>query len=151
MALNAYLKLTGAKQGEIKGSTPKGKGKGSDGIEISEFSFGVEAPRDSQSGLPTGQRKHNPIVITREVDAASPLLFQALCTNEVFKTALIEFDKVGTGGKASSIRTIELINGRISSITHAPNHSGKRSERISFDYEQVLVNGLSNVVIPHSV
>jgi type VI secretion system secreted protein Hcp len=148
MALNAYLKLTGTKQGTIKGSGAKGKR--SDAIEISEFSFGIEAPRDPQSGLPTGKRQHKPIVVVREVDEASPLLFQALCNNEVFTTALIEFDQVGGGGKHGSIRTIELKNGKIYSITHSPNHHGKRSERISFDYEQALVNGLSDVVV-HSV
>jgi type VI secretion system secreted protein Hcp len=148
MALNAYLKLTGTKQGAIKGSGTKRKGW--DGIEISGFSFGVESPRDEHSGLPTGQRQHKPIVVVREVDEASPLLFQALCNNEVFTEALIEFDQVGGGGKHGPIRTIELKNGKIYSITHSPNHRGKRSERISFDYEQVLVNGLSDVVV-HSV
>jgi type VI secretion system secreted protein Hcp len=149
MALNAYLKLTGTKQGAIKGSTSKGKR--SDAIEILEFSFGIESPRDPQSGLPTGQRRHSPITITKEVDKASPLLYQALVGNEVFKTAEFEFDGVGTSGKNSSFRTIELTNATIFSITHSPNRHGKRSERISFDYEQVLVNGLSNVALPYSL
>jgi hypothetical protein len=37
---------------------------------------GIVSPRDSASGLPTGKRQHKPIVITKELDKSSPLLFQ---------------------------------------------------------------------------
>jgi type VI protein secretion system component Hcp len=40
------------------------------------------APRDAASGLPTGKRQHKPISITKELDKSTPLLMQALCTNE---------------------------------------------------------------------
>ena len=42
---------------------------------------------DAGSGQPVGRRRHSPITITREVDVASPKLFQVLVTNEVFKAA----------------------------------------------------------------
>ena len=148
MALNAYLMLTGTKQGTIKGSTAKGKR--SDAIEISDFSFGIESPRDEHSGLPTGQRQHKPVVIVREVDEASPLLFQALCTNESFTSASLSFARPSSGGKLSVFNTIELTNATISEIGHAQNRGGKRCERIILKYEQLLVNGLSDVVL-HSV
>jgi type VI secretion system secreted protein Hcp len=149
MAFNAYLKLTGTKQGTIKGSGTKGKQTG--GIEIQEFSFGLESPLDSQSGQATGGRQHKPVVIVREVDVASPLLFQALCSNETFTSATLSFVRPDASGKLPVISTVELTNATIFSITHAPSSGGKRRERIFFDYEQVLVNGLSNVAIPHSL
>ena len=34
----------------------------------------VVSPRDSASGLPTGKRQHNPMTITKEWDATTPLL-----------------------------------------------------------------------------
>jgi type VI protein secretion system component Hcp len=46
--------------------------------------------------------------------------------------------------------TIELTNATISEIGHAQNRGGKRCERIILKYEQLLVNGLSDVVL-HSV
>ena len=34
------------------------------------------SPRDPASGLPTGKRMHKPFVITKELDKATPLLYQ---------------------------------------------------------------------------
>jgi type VI secretion system secreted protein Hcp len=143
------MTLVGQKQGKIKGASTKGKGggKSSDVIEIIEFDFGLESPRDAASGLPTGKRQHKPIVIVREVDAASPLLWQALCTNEAFQLAELSFARPSGGGKSSSIQKINLTNGIIRSITHSPNSGGKRRERITMEYDTLLVNGMSDVVI----
>ena len=35
---------------------------------------GIVSPRDPASGLPTGKRQHNDIVITKPIDKASPQL-----------------------------------------------------------------------------
>jgi type VI secretion system secreted protein Hcp len=148
MAFNAYMKLTGQKQGNVKGNSTKGKR--TDKIEIIAFDFGLESQFDAQSGLPTGKRQHKPIVITREVDSASPLLFQALCTNETFLLAELSFARPSGSGKPSPSQTIELTNATIFGITHSPSSGGKRRERITLDYENLLVNGLSDVVV-HSV
>src|SRR4051794_3294922 len=80
MALNAYLKLKGQKQGEIKGSVTQ---KGREGkIMVIAVSHEIVSPRDAASGLPTGKRMHKPFVITKELDKSSPLLYSVLCTNE---------------------------------------------------------------------
>lgn len=60
-ALNAYLNLKGQKAGELKGGITL--------VSITE----APAPRDAASGLPTGKRQHKPLVLTAEVDRASPL------------------------------------------------------------------------------
>jgi prepilin-type processing-associated H-X9-DG protein len=44
--------------------------------------YSIVSPRDSASGLPTGKRQHKPMVITKEWDKATPLLMQALVSNE---------------------------------------------------------------------
>ena len=80
MALNAYLRLKGQKQGEIKGSvTQKGR-EGS--IMVIAVSHEIVSPRDPASGLPTGKRMHKPFVITKELDKSSPLLYSVLTQNE---------------------------------------------------------------------
>ena len=60
-ALNAYLNLKGQKAGELKGGITL--------VSITE----AAAPRDAASGLPTGKRQHKPLVLTAEIDRASPL------------------------------------------------------------------------------
>src|SRR6185436_4825615 len=80
MALNAYLRLKGQKQGNIEGSvTQKGRDKS---IMVIAVSHEVVSPRDPASGLPTGKRMHKPFVITKELDKSSPLLYNALVNNE---------------------------------------------------------------------
>ena len=84
MALNAYLKLKGQIQGDIKGSVIQ---KGREGkimvIAVSHENF---APRDAASGLATGIRQHKPFVITKEIDKSSPLFYRALVNNENITT-----------------------------------------------------------------
>ena len=148
MAFESYMTFKGTKQGAIKGTSTKGKHTG--GVVIQSFSFGVESPYDGHSGLPSGKRQHKPVVITREVDESSPLLHQALVTNEVFTSASLSFARPSSGGKPPVFSTIELTNATISEIGHAQNSGGRRCERIILKYENLLVNGLSDVVI-HSV
>ena len=53
MALNAYLKMKGQKQGEIKGSvTQKGR---ENKIMVIAVNHEITSPRDPASGLPTGR------------------------------------------------------------------------------------------------
>ena len=80
MALTAYLKLKGQKQGDIKGSVTQ---KGREGkIAVVAARHGVTSPRDAASGLPTGKRQHRAFVVTKELDASSPLLYALLVNNE---------------------------------------------------------------------
>jgi type VI secretion system secreted protein Hcp len=119
MALNAYLKLTGQKQGDIKGSvTQKGR---EDSIMVIAVSHEIVSPRDSASGLPTGKRMHKPLVITKELDKASPLLYNVLCNNENITKFELKFwapqTKAGAGvGTEVQRYTIKLTNANIASI-----------------------------------
>ena len=114
-----YLSVVGQKQGQIKGSvTIKGR---ENSILVSELSHSIVSPRDPQSGLPTGQRMHKPFVVTMPLDKASPLLFQALCTNEnLTQVTLKEWNpatNAATGvGSEVQAWTIKLANASISSI-----------------------------------
>jgi type VI secretion system Hcp family effector len=91
------LATVGTKQGSIKGtSTVKGHEGWLDieSVDVGGLAFSVENEaalrRDAASGLPSGKRQHKPITIVREVDAASPLLWSALVSNEGFKTITVE-------------------------------------------------------------
>ena len=85
------LTLTFDKQGKVAGSSTKGRGQHgfSGGTLCHSFNFSVESQLDVGKGQVTGRRQHNPIVIVKEVDESTPLIFQALCTNEVLQSAVL--------------------------------------------------------------
>lgn len=119
MALNSYLTLKGQKQGNIKGSVTQ---KGREGqIMVIAVSHEIVSPQDSASGLPTGKRQHKPLVITKELDKSSPLLYKALVSNETLTSFVLNFyrpaHQASTGGGAEEhYFRIELTNAAIAAI-----------------------------------
>jgi type VI secretion system secreted protein Hcp len=153
MAFQFYMSVKGKHQGSFKGeSTKNDKGNASaKGVLCHGFQYAVQAQLDSQSGLPTGKRQHKPVVITKEVDSASPLLWHALCTNEAFQSATLSFVRPDSSGKEVVFKTIELTNSTISKIEYAPPHKGKRSQAITLLYEELAVDGAKNGAVPYSL
>ena len=145
MALNAYLKLKGQKQGEIKGSvTQKGRvGK----IMVIAAEHEVLSPRDPASGLPTGKRMHRPFTITKELDKSSPLLYQALVSNENITEWELQFWAPSTGaGTGTEVQryTVKLTNANVADIRfHMPNNKNpdlmkySEYEEVSFTYQKI--------------
>jgi len=109
------MTMTLTKQGAVKGTSTKKEGDldYSTGMECHGFNYEALTQIDPATGQPIGRRRHNPITIRREVDAASPKLLQALVTNEVFSAAKVSFNRVGPDGKPYVAHTIELVNGTI--------------------------------------
>ena len=119
MALTAYLKLKGQKQGDIKGSVTQ---KGREGkIAVVAARHGVMSPRDAASGLPTGRRQHRAFMLTKELDAASPLLYALLINNENIPEWELQCWapqlKAGAGaGSEVQHYTVRLTNARLADI-----------------------------------
>ena len=147
MALNAYLKLKGQKQGEIKGSVTQ---KGREGkIMVIAVSHEIVSPRDAASGLPTGKRMHKPLVITKELDKASPLLLQMLTHNENIPEFELQFwtpQVKATGGAGMEVQhyTIKLTNANIASISFRMLNNKNPEltryteyEEIAFTYQKI--------------
>ena len=149
--LTMKLKTQGSIQGATKGSSGKAQGSldFSKGVQCHAFSYAVASQYDAGSGSLVGKRQHNPIRIVKEVDAASPLLWQALCSNEGFTTATLQFAKPGASGKPALKYTIELSNGLISEIRRARDASGKPCEHVSLTFEKMTVNGLAHGIVPY--
>jgi len=121
-AFDTYMTITGTKQGQLKGKAMSEK--------LSVIS--VSHDEKMASGMATGRRQYGSITIKREVDAASPKLFQALSTNEVLSDVTIMFGNSGVAGKA--VRSITLTNATITSDRKAGG-----SELITFEYSKILV------------
>lgn len=139
MALNAYLHLKGVKSGDILGSSTV---KGREGrIVVMGASHEVLSPRDPVSGLPTGRRMHKPYVITKEVDRASPLLYQVLTTNETLSEFDLQFWRTAvkspTSGSEVQHYTVRLTNAQIADIRFTqPNTRDPNLARLA-EYEEV--------------
>jgi type VI secretion system secreted protein Hcp len=89
MAVQAYMSINGAKQGNITSGVNTADSMGNkyqqdhtDELTVIGFEHNIMIPRDPQSGQPTGQRVHKPLVFTKRYDKSSPLLYQALCSGE---------------------------------------------------------------------
>ena len=148
MALNAYLKITGSKQGIIKGSCIQ---RGKEGlIEIIAFDHEIVSPRDVATGQASGKRQHKPLVVTKELDKSTTALIQALIQNETLTSFELKFfapNKLGTaGGQGSEFNhfTIRLKNASVAGIkTSMPNNKNPELskyaeyEECSFVYEEI--------------
>jgi len=143
MALNAYLKLTGETQGEIKGSvTQAGR---EDSIMVIGFDYEVESPRDAASGLPTGKRQHKGITIIKEVDKSSPLLMNVLVQNEGIKDWELQCWQPSKTGQEFQFYTIQLYNASVAKIKgemlnnkYPENMQHRERETITFTYQKII-------------
>ena len=119
MAMMAYGYLKGQKTGPINGGVLQ-KGR-ENSIAVIAVSHSIISPRDPQSGLPTGQRLHKPYVITKELDKATPLLYNVLCTNENLSEVTIKFwtpQLKAASGLGAEVQhfTVKMTNANIASI-----------------------------------
>ncbi|MBK8253332.1 MAG: type VI secretion system tube protein Hcp [Polyangiaceae bacterium] len=148
MALNAYLKLKGQKQGEIKGSVTQ---KGREGkIMVIAVSHEVVSPRDAASGLPTGKRMHKPFVITKELDKSSPLLYTVLVNNENIPEWELQFwtpqiaASQGVGTEKQHY-TVKLVNANVANISFRMLNNKNPElmryaeyEEVAFTYQKII-------------
>jgi type VI secretion system secreted protein Hcp len=150
VALNAYLRLVGEKSGEIQGSVTQ---KGREGkILVIGFTHDVESPRDAATGLAAGKRRHDPLVVTKEVDRASVPLHQAQTGNERFREWELQLwtpqMKAAAGvGTEFQYFTIRLTNANIASFsTEMPNNTHpdlmkfNTFEQVGFTYQSIEWN-----------
>ena len=65
-------------------------------IEVLYYQSDVKSPRDPATGLPTGRRQYQPIIIRKRIDKSSPFLARAIATNQTGE-ATIRFYRHGHG------------------------------------------------------
>lgn len=143
MAMTSYLKLTGTTQGAIEGDcTQQGHEKT---ILVYAMDHQVEIPRDTHTGLATGQRLHKPMVVTKHLDCASPKLQAACVSGERMTEVVLEFYRINERGLEEHYYTIKLENAIVVETRlfkpmtfieeNKPYHD---MEEISFTYEKII-------------
>ena len=147
MALNAYLKLTGQKQGQIKGSvTQKGR---ENKIMVIAVNHEVNAPVIAGASHGVSKIQHHPFIITKELDKSSPLLYSAMIRNENMTEFILEFwtaNATASAGTGTEVQhyTVKLSNARIIDIKFCMLNNKNPElmryseyEEVSFVYEKI--------------
>ncbi len=98
MPMTAYLTLEGNDQGEMKGDCAQ-EGDKKETILVYALDHEVEIPTDTHTGLPAGQRIHRPLIVTKKIDPASPLICQACCNGEHLAKFELHFYAINADGK----------------------------------------------------
>ena len=142
MSLTTYAYLVGQKSGQVKGGvTQKGREAS---IAVIAVSHAIVSPRDAASGKPSGKRMHKPWVFTKELDQATPILFNMLATNENITSAVFKFwgpqlhAATGVGAEVQNF-TVTLTNASIASLDfHQANI--RHPDLVKFaEYEEVAL------------
>jgi len=111
--VHLYLKANGSDvQGE---STQTSLGR-ENSIECLYFEQGARTAREAGSGLATGRRQYEPLLIRKRIDKSSPLISKALCENQVIEGTFKFFRPNPTGdGTTEQFYTIVIKKGRVAS------------------------------------
>jgi len=139
-----FVTIEATKQGKFKA---EGGPQFGDRIPVLRFSYEVGSPRDLATGQAAGKRQHKPLSITKEWSAASPQIFQAVTTNEILKSVLIEFFRTNqTTGQEEVAGTIRLTNATISKYRSAVSDStsgdgpaGRLLDQVDFTFQKIEI------------
>jgi type VI secretion system Hcp family effector len=101
-------------------------------IHVESFSWGVSSPRDVSTGMATGRRQYQPLVIKKTVDKSSPLLFKLEEGGKSIKTAAITL--TSPDGTQSKVNFQDL---SISSFQQQGDMGSPPEDTISFTYQKI--------------
>jgi type VI secretion system secreted protein Hcp len=105
-------------------------------IDVTSWSWGLQATTDVSTGLPSGRRKLAELLIVKLVDQSSPTLMTFLKNNTVLKTVCLYVRKAGS--EALEYFTIQLTKARVTSVQIESDRS-ELVERVSFAFVGVTV------------
>jgi type VI secretion system secreted protein Hcp len=124
------MTIEGARQGKIKGGDVKTAG--TEQIRLTDVVRNEAPGGNAATGMATGRRQHGTITIVKEIDKASPMLYQAMSSNEVFQVSIMY--PSGSAKTEKAAQKIDLGDAVITNVSKAGN-----SERITFTYQKIEV------------
>jgi len=107
-------------------------------IELKSLSHNLNIPIDGNTGRLTGTRVHAPIMVQKEFDKTTPLLYRALVNGATLKRGIIKLYEVSEAGQEMEYFNILLNNVKIVSITpdlYPGASTGTHLETIMLRYE----------------
>ena len=140
MPTPAYAWLKDDQSGDINGSVAIVGREGS--CEVMEFIHDLHIPTDPHTGKLTGVRMHNPIILTKSYDAASPYLYKACCEGQTLKSVEIKWYNIDETGTEKVYFTHRLEDVKVASMkAKMPNTKDPEYERYVHLEEVALVYG----------
>ncbi len=143
MPMTAYLTLEGEETGAMKGDCAQ-EGDKKETILVYALDHDIEIPTDTHTGLPSGQRIHHPLIITKHLDPASPLICQACCNGEHLSNFQLDFYSINEKGKEELYYQIILTDSIIVKVeTYFPltflqdNKPYHHMEKVYFTYSAI--------------
>lgn len=112
--VHLFLKANGT---DIKGESTQHSLGRQDSIECLFYKQSIITAREAGTGMATGRRQYEPLVIRKRIDKASPLLAKALCENQAIE-AEFKFFRPSPGGDGTTEQfyTVTIKQSRIASI-----------------------------------
>ncbi len=89
-----YLSVQGETQGLIQGDVTEAGLEGK--IGVLQYTHSIYTPREASSGMATGERRHQPLILVKEIDKSSPKLALALVNNEELTVNLLFYKETTT-------------------------------------------------------
>lgn len=131
--IDAELTITGSR-GPIRGpGTREGTA-----IPVLDVRHTLVSPRDVATGQASGKRRHAPVVVTKDVDRATPRLLSAWATNEDLTTWRLDVfgsDQFGRRARRYSIELRHAIVVEVSLTT--PEGASFPREAVAFAYQRI--------------
>jgi len=115
-----------------------------DSSVVKGFEHNITIPRDPLSGQPSGQRVHNPFIVTKIFDKTSPLLRNALGNGETLTKVELKMWRINYEGHPEHFMTTTMEDAVIVDIqTETSLERGEQVtqvapfEKISFAYRKI--------------
>jgi len=130
MAMQAWIAVKGAKQGQFKAEIPAAgkriETRSDKWSAVLAFTMGVTSPRDPATGLPTGKRQYQAVTIVKQWGASSPQALAACANNEILTEVVIEFTRPSTTSGAADVvyQSVKLTNASFSQIARFTDPAG---------------------------
>jgi type VI secretion system secreted protein Hcp len=129
-----FLKIELARQGPIKGEAVDEKHK--EEILLTGWNWGMESKSAMSSAGPSGKATVHELRCFKNVDRASPVIMQALRTNETVKKATLTCRKAGK--EQQEYLKITIQNGRLTSYG-VDTDGATPTETLAFSFKKIEV------------
>ncbi len=114
LAVHLFMKANGS---DVHGESTITSMERADSIECIAYHDHVTTQRQGGTGAATGRRVHDPIVFTKRLDKATPLLFKALCNAEDMEGEFRFYRPTPSGdGSTEHFQSVNFTGGRITDI-----------------------------------
>lgn len=157
MASPAFVKIEGTTQGLITAGACSPESVGNMAVDdhvdesrVLQVNHNVYVPKDPHSGMATGLRVHESIELTKMTDKATPLIYNALSTNEVLENVEIKYYRPSATGALEHFMTTTLGQAQVAGIRHClPDVLDKNKSH--YNQCDVVLISYAKITIDHVV